>query len=90
MLARHVSELTGPSSGVFYKLYLQIWYVVICVILGTSSRYEVVYCLQAINADVNLVVVDGLYFPFTDHSVSHFKNGEQTTFSSEIYLICKY
>ena len=29
MLARHVSDLTGPSSGAFYKLYLQtfgIWY----------------------------------------------------------------
>ena len=23
MLARHVSDLTGPSSGAFYKLYLQ-------------------------------------------------------------------
>ena len=30
MLARHVSDLTGPSSGAFvYKLYVQIWYVVI-------------------------------------------------------------
>ena len=27
MLARHVSDLTGPSSGAFYKLYLQILYV---------------------------------------------------------------
>ena len=28
MLARHVSDLTGPSSGAFfYKLYVQIWYV---------------------------------------------------------------
>ena len=34
MLARHVSYLTGPSSGVFYKLYLQILYVVIEVIEG--------------------------------------------------------
>ena len=42
MLARHVSDLTGPSSGAFYKLYLQIWYVVICVLLDTSSRYKVV------------------------------------------------
>ena len=43
MLARHVSDLTGPSSGAFYKLYLQIWYVVLlCVLLDTSSRYEVV------------------------------------------------
>ena len=42
MLVRHVSDLTGPSSGAFYKLYLQIWYVVISVLLDTSSRYEVV------------------------------------------------
>ena len=42
MLAQHVSDLTGPSSGAFYKLYLQIWYVVISVLLDTSSRYEVV------------------------------------------------
>ena len=27
MLARHVSDLTGPSSGGFYMLYVQIWYV---------------------------------------------------------------
>ena len=42
MLARHVSDLTGPSSGWFYTLYLQIWYVIIRVLLDTSSRYEVV------------------------------------------------
>ena len=42
MLARHVSDLTGPSSGEFYKLYLQIWYVVIRVLLDMSSRYEAV------------------------------------------------
>ena len=41
MLARHVSDLTGPSSGAFYKFYLQIWYVVIRVLLDTSSRYFV-------------------------------------------------
>ena len=29
MLARHVSDLTDPSSGAFYKLYVQIWYVVV-------------------------------------------------------------
>ena len=42
MLARHVSDLTGPSLGAFYKLYVQILYVVIRVLLDTSSRYEVV------------------------------------------------
>ena len=39
MLAQHVSDLTGPSSGAFfYKLYVQICYVVIRVLLDTSSR----------------------------------------------------
>ena len=42
MLALHVSYLTGPSSGAFCRLYLHIWYVVIRVVLDTSSRYEVV------------------------------------------------
>ena len=42
VFARHVSDLTGPSSGASYKLYLQIWYVVLLVLLDTSSRYEVV------------------------------------------------
>ena len=38
-LARHVSDLTGPSSGAFvYKLYVLVWYVVIRVLLDTSSR----------------------------------------------------
>ena len=41
MLARHVSDLTSPSSGAFYKLYLQIWYVVMRVLLDTSSRHFV-------------------------------------------------
>ena len=42
MLARHVSDLTGLSSGAFYKLYLQIWYVVLlCVLLDTYSHYFV-------------------------------------------------
>jgi uncharacterized membrane protein YgcG len=41
MLARHASDLIGPSSGTFYKLYVQIWYVVIRVLLDTSSRYQV-------------------------------------------------
>ena len=41
MLARHVSDLIGPPSGVFYKLYLQIWHVVIRVLLDTFSHYEV-------------------------------------------------
>ena len=42
ILARHVSDLTGPSSVAFvYKLYVHICYVVIRVLLDTSNRYEV-------------------------------------------------
>ena len=40
------STCFGPDRsifrGVFYKLYVQIWYVVIRVLLDTSSSYEVV------------------------------------------------
>jgi hypothetical protein len=43
MLARHVSDLTGPSSGAFcISCICRLWYVVIRVLLDTSSRYEVV------------------------------------------------
>ena len=42
MLARHVSDLTGPSSGAFvYKLYVHIWYVVISVLPHTKSARTV-------------------------------------------------
>ena len=44
MLARHVSDLTGPSSGAFYKLYLQIWYVVIRVLLVRSETCRANIC----------------------------------------------
>ena len=40
MLARHVSDLTGPSSGAFYKLYLQIWYVVIRTVVPHTKVCE--------------------------------------------------
>ena len=42
MLARHVSDLTGPSSGTFCTSCIRrLWYVVIRVLLDTSSCYEV-------------------------------------------------
>ena len=43
MLARHVSDLTGPSSGAFCTSCIRrLWYVVLlCVLLDTSSRYKV-------------------------------------------------
>ena len=43
MLALHVSDLTGPSSGAFCTSSIRrLWYVVIRVLLDTSSRYKVV------------------------------------------------
>ena len=42
MLARHVSDLIGPSSGAFCTSCIsRLWFVVIRVLLDTSSRYEV-------------------------------------------------
>ena len=43
MLALHVSDLTGPSSGAFCTSCIRrLWYVVLqCVLIDTSSRYEV-------------------------------------------------
>jgi hypothetical protein len=39
MLARHVSDLIGPSSGAFCTSCIRrLWYVVIRVLLDTSSR----------------------------------------------------
>ena len=41
MLARHVSDLIGPSSGAFCTSCInRLWYVVIRVLLDTSSRYK--------------------------------------------------
>ena len=41
MLARHVSNLIGPSSGAFvYKLYLQIWYVVVRTVVPHTKVCE--------------------------------------------------
>jgi hypothetical protein len=44
MLARHVSDLIGPSSGAFCTSCIRrLWYVVLlCVLLDTSSRYKTV------------------------------------------------
>ena len=43
MLALHVSAVIGPSSGAFCTSCIRrLWYVVLlCVLLDTSSRYEV-------------------------------------------------
>ena len=43
MLALHVSDVIGPSSGAFCTSCIcRLWYVVICVLLDMSSRYKVV------------------------------------------------
>ena len=42
MLARHVSDLIGPSSGAFCTSCIRrLWYVVIRVLLDRSNRYFV-------------------------------------------------
>ena len=42
-LARHVSDLTSPSSGAFCtSCVCRLWYVVIRVLFDTSSPYKVV------------------------------------------------
>ena len=41
MLAQHISDITGPSSGAFfYRLYVQIWYVAIRVLPHTKSAHS--------------------------------------------------
>ena len=43
MLARHVSDLTGPTSGAFLQaVFADLVCAVIRVLLDTPSRYEVV------------------------------------------------
>ena len=43
MLARHVSDITGPSSGAFCTSCIRrLWYVAIGVLLYKSSRYNFV------------------------------------------------
>ena len=55
LLARHVSDLIGPSSGVFcISCICRLWYVVICVLLDTSSRYKVVELTKMVNKTYTL------------------------------------
>ena len=70
MFARHVSDLTGPSSGAFYKLYLQIWYVVIRVLPDMSSRYEVV------GVHIYYNMIHGPYNINPLNTVSHFRSSD--------------
>ena len=44
MSARHVSDLTGPSSGaIVYKLYVQSWYGAIRVLLETYCHIQTLH-----------------------------------------------
>ena len=54
MLARHVSDLTDPSSGAISSFMLQKWYVVFCVLLDTS-RYYPTTAQDVILSSYNLV-----------------------------------
>ena len=49
MLARHVSDLIGPSSGAFCTSCIRrLWYVVLlCVLLDTSSRCKLLDVLSS-------------------------------------------
>ena len=63
MLARHVSDFTGPSSGEFYKLYLQICCVLLCGYNHTTARLMI---SAYTNCDIQLQNVapdDGLKSP---------------------------
>ena len=48
-LARHVSDLIGPSSGAFCTSCIRrLWYVVIRVLLDTSSRCNAITPYQSL------------------------------------------
>ena len=49
MLARHISDLTGPSSGAFYKLYLH-WYMVLLCLLP-HTKYANTACKTLLKMD---------------------------------------
>ena len=57
MLARHVLDFTGPSSGAFvYKLYVQVWYAVIRVLLHTKSALTARTCRANICDEQNSII----------------------------------
>ena len=56
MLARHVSDLIGPSSGaVCTSCICGLWYVIIRVLLDTSGRYKAVGIAHSLKNFVYLV-----------------------------------
>ena len=65
MLARHASDLIGPSSGAFCTSCIRrLWYVVIRVLLDTSSRYKVVGKLYSQLLKKNLQIIFVLLYEY--------------------------
>ena len=64
LLARNISDLIGPSSGAFCRICIcRLWYVVIRVLLDTSSRYKVVgrtQVKQSVHSDRPITSVEQL------------------------------
>ena len=61
-MARHVSDLSGPSSGAFTSCMLRVWYVVFCVLLDTSGCYVGlhIYC-KVIHGPYNTKLIKTVY-----------------------------
>ena len=69
MLARHVSDLIGPSSGEFYKLYVQIWYVVIRVLLDAERKCWAGIEHRVTNISHIMCSKFGLFYIYSKYSV---------------------
>ena len=83
MLARHVSDLIGPSSGAFCRSCIhRLWYVVIRVLLDTSSRYEAVEQYQVLNS----------HFPFVslwlDRMLCYWNLVNALGIYTRFYILC--
>ena len=63
MLARHVSDLTGPSSGAFCTSCIRrLWYVILlCVLLDTSSRYSLKHFVYLVGLHICYKMIHGPY-----------------------------
>ena len=87
MLAVHVSGLTGPSSGAFsYKLYVQIWYVVVRVYLvGLHIYYKMIH--GPYNVKLNISTLKSIN-RFNDANSKPFSKGQSLpgTATSALHL----
>ena len=65
--ARHVSDLISPSSGAFCtRCMCRVWYVVIRVLLDTSSRYKVVGRTFTTNGNISACSTRGNFFAIVE------------------------